>query len=132
MSGKYAAVVRNVRVARPSCSTSGGHPSGGSSGRDDNANFDAGEPFARADMTPVTDWNEDVALDEKFDLSLFGFGGFQYRNAVQILHGFPSGPRTIPGGSVASFFGASLSPAAVDILVFFQGRRRKTNIKVHT
>ena len=26
------------------------------------------------------------------------FGGFQLRNAVQILQGFPSGPRTIPGG----------------------------------
>lgn len=25
-------------------------------------------------------------------------GGFQFRKAVQILHGFPSGPRTIPGG----------------------------------
>ena len=25
--------------------------------------------------------------------------GFQLRNAVQILHGFPSGPRTMPGGS---------------------------------
>ena len=24
--------------------------------------------------------------------------GFQFRNAVQILQGFPSGPRTIPGG----------------------------------
>ena len=30
-----------------------------------------------------------------------GVGGFQCRNAVQILHGFPSGPRTIPGGSGA-------------------------------
>ena len=24
--------------------------------------------------------------------------GFQFRNAVHILHGFPSGPMTIPGG----------------------------------
>jgi len=27
-------------------------------------------------------------------------GGFQFRKDVQILHGFPSGPRTIPGGRV--------------------------------
>ena len=26
-------------------------------------------------------------------------GGFQFRNAVQILHGLPSGPMTIPGGN---------------------------------
>ena len=25
-------------------------------------------------------------------------GGLQFRKEVQILHGFPSGPRTIPGG----------------------------------
>lgn len=25
--------------------------------------------------------------------------GFQFRNAVQILQGLPSGPRTMPGGS---------------------------------
>jgi hypothetical protein len=28
--------------------------------------------------------------------------GFQFRNAVQILQGFPSGPRTIPGGRVVA------------------------------
>jgi len=28
--------------------------------------------------------------------------GFQLRNAVQILQGFPSGPNTIPGGSGAA------------------------------
>ena len=26
-------------------------------------------------------------------------GGFQFRKEVQILHGLPSGPRTMPGGS---------------------------------
>lgn len=33
-----------------------------------------------------------------FGVCAFFFEGSQYRNAVQILHGFPSGPRTIPGG----------------------------------
>jgi len=30
-------------------------------------------------------------------------GGFQFRKAVQILHGFPSGPMTIPGGRGSLF-----------------------------
>jgi hypothetical protein len=30
-------------------------------------------------------------------------GGFQFRKAVQILQGFPSGPMTIPGGRGALF-----------------------------
>lgn len=30
-------------------------------------------------------------------------GGFQFRKAVQILHGFPSGPMTVPGGKVSLF-----------------------------
>ena len=31
------------------------------------------------------------------------WGGFQCRNAVHILQGFPSGPKTIPGGSGVVF-----------------------------
>jgi len=121
-SGKYAVVVwRNVHVARPSCSTSGGHPSGGSSGRVNFDNVGVGDPFASADMIPVVVSNEDV-------VALVGFcedfaGGAQFRNAVQILHGFPSGPITIPGGSLDCFFGTSgalTSPADIVVFLFAQ------------
>ena len=47
------------------------------------------------------------------EVDCLAFGGFQCRNAVQILHGFPSGPRTIPGGS-GGFLGAEPA-ASVDI-----------------
>lgn len=40
-----------------------------------------------------------VLEEDAFGACDFFFEGSQYRNAVQILHGFPSGPRTIPGGS---------------------------------
>ena len=58
-------------------------------------------------MAAVLCWVDDdapsalaLAFEEVPCLPL-GVGGFQCRNAVQILHGFPSGPRTIPGGSGA-------------------------------
>ena len=31
-------------------------------------------------------------------VGFFDEGGLQFRKEVQTLHGFPSGPRTIPGG----------------------------------
>ena len=53
-----------------------------------------------------------VAAEEEEESSLLGWvlwllvvafldddeGGLQFRKEVQTLHGFPSGPRTIPGG----------------------------------
>ena len=64
-------VCKNVHVARPSCSTSGGHPGGG---------------------------NDPLVFCPLFMFAVLVAGGFQYRNAVHTLQGLPSGPITIPGG----------------------------------
>ena len=83
---------KNVHVARPSCSTSGGHPGGGSS------------PLykgAAAFRVPVVDALVDAVVCPLLEFALLVVGGFQYRNAVHILQGFPSGPITIPGGMPA-------------------------------
>ena len=37
-------------------------------------------------------------LDSLFEFAVRVVGGFQYRNAVHTLQGFPSGPIIIPGG----------------------------------
>ena len=42
---------------------------------------------------------EEDPLDFDFDESALAVGGFQCLKAVHILHGLPSDPRTIPGGS---------------------------------
>ena len=73
-------VCKNVHVARPSCSTSGGHPGGGDEfgpGRD---------PLVVLLFCPF---------------AVFVAGNFQFRNEVHTLQGFPSGPITIPGGMPA-------------------------------
>ena len=49
-------------------------------------------------MAAVFCWDADAPVGEAGCLAL-STGGFQCRNAVQILQGLPSGPRTMPGGS---------------------------------
>lgn len=111
---------RNVQVARPSCSTSGGHPGGGSCGRTGVVDCVLEDvPPARAAIIVVTD---DCAREPSArllllpsDSMLLDVRGFQLRNAVQILHGFPSGPNTIPGGSGDFFMSLlSVSSAAIE------------------
>lgn len=56
-------------------------------------------------------------LDPFFEFAVRVVGGFQYRNAVHTLQGFPSGPIIIPGGIPAggldrdfeSMFSAAIS-----------------------
>ena len=52
-------------------------------------------------MAAVFCWDGDApfALGVEAGCLALSTGGFQCRNAVQILHGLPSGPRTMPGGS---------------------------------
>lgn len=84
--GKYAAAVcRNVQVALPSASESGGQSAGLCTTA---ASVD---PAAFAAFEMEGSFEAGVSLAEV---------GFQLRNAVQVLHGLPSGPRTIPGGSL--------------------------------
>lgn len=44
-----------------------------------------------------------IAAVEDLDEELLSLRGFQFRNAVHILHGLPSGPMTIPGGNGRDF-----------------------------
>lgn len=103
-SGKYAAVVcRKAQVARPISSESGGQCCRLSVDRlGINASAELA-PTPKDDIFPVS--------------SLVGvtFVGFQLRKAVQTLQGFPSGPRTIPGGNFLSgCFVEPSVPAVVD------------------
>ena len=79
-------VCRKVHVARPRPSTSGGQFAGRVS-----ASVAAAMVVAAAAPVATTF----LVLDAP--------GGLQFRNAVQILHGFPSGPMTIPGGNGSLF-----------------------------
>jgi len=77
-------------VAEPSCSTSGGQ-FGGSEG-----------PGLELELASVVAAMVAVDLCEVCSpLASFVDGrGFQFRNAVQTLQGFPSGPITMPGDIV--------------------------------
>lgn len=96
-------------MERPSCSTSGGQWAG----RD----CSASPPTAAAAVVVAAAAAFEVVEDDALAFCVFFFPeGSQYRNAVQILHGFPSGPNTIPGGRGFEFF-TSLLPLAAFVLV---------------
>jgi len=82
-------VCRKVHVARPRSSTSGGQFAG-------RVSVSAVAATVVAATAPAA--TAFLVLDVP--------GDFQLRKAVQILHGFPSGPMTIPGGK-GSLFEAS-------------------------
>lgn len=106
-------VWRNVQVARPSDSTSGGQCAArhASSSLFTVVDADAASAAAAAVEEAI------ACAAELLELLLLLFprvvpvvvvvvvlpvvpvGGFQLRKEVQILQGLPSGPRTIPGGS---------------------------------
>lgn len=95
-------------MARPSCSTSGGQWAG----RDCSAS-----PTA-AVVVAATAVAFEVVEEDVLAFCVFFFPeGSQYRNAVQILHGFPSGPNTIPGGRGFEFF-TSLLPLPLAFVLF--------------
>lgn len=96
-------------MERPSCSTSGGQWAG----RDCSASPTAAVVVAAATAAAAFEVVEEDAL--AFCVFFFPEGS-QYRNAVQILHGFPSGPNTIPGGRGFAFF-TSLLPFAFVVVV---------------
>ena len=83
-----AVVWRNVHVERPSRSLSGGHSSGG--------------PLAwdSAPIAPAIAANVASSEDDPDELDFCAFVGFQRRNAVHTLQGFPSGPRTYLEGAL--------------------------------
>lgn len=106
-------VCKKDHVARPSCSTSGGQFGGGVSGRVvSGANATAEEPEASAAIIPAVALCLGVEYLPFFSVVLVVVWGFQFRKAVQILHGLPSGPIIMPGGSLlldaAERFGESL------------------------
>lgn len=111
---------KNVHVARPSCSESTGQPAGGSSGREVGVAVSSfvdeeGDP---ARITPVKPGKECASTGVFAFWLVVTAAGFQLRNAVQTLHGFPSGPITIPGGILSSGLdpsGDEDSPAAIEI-----------------
>ena len=74
-------VCRKVHVARPRPSTSGGQSAG------------------RVSASAVAATVVAAAVPVATAFLVLEVCGFQFRNVVQILHGFPSGPMTIPGGS---------------------------------
>ena len=104
-------VWRNVQVARPSDSTSGGQ----CAGRRVSSSFTVVDVDADAASAAAAAVEEAIARAaeslEPFPEPLFPrvvvvvvlpvvpMGGFQLRKDVQILQGLPSGPRTMPGGS---------------------------------
>ena len=93
---------RNVHVARPRTSTSGGQFSGrvGVTSVDvAAATAVAAAVAATADVDPELSEEDPATLDA---LTLRG----QLRNAVQILQGLPSGPMTQPGGGFCWAVGA--------------------------
>ena len=64
---------------------------------------------------------KDCASTDVFAFCLVVTAGFQLRNAVQTLHGFPSGPITIPGGILSPGLdpsGDEDGPAAIVICGF--------------
>lgn len=93
-------VCRKVQVARPRISTSGGQFAGRVSGTA-GAPF---EPYARAAIAAAVDFAFEVLMPACCEVEAVGDVGFQCRNAVQILHGLPSGPKTMPGGSLPPSF----------------------------
>lgn len=100
---------RNVQVARPSSSLSAGHSRGVTGvvvGTEEGP--EANEPIRAA--IPVLPEAAAAALALALEVASFGFVaiGFQLRNAVHGLQGFPSGPRTIPE-LASSFFCESFS-----------------------
>lgn len=68
-------------------------------------------PAAREPMRP--------AMEAKLSVLPFlpTLGVFQFRNAVHILQGFPSGPMTIPGGSLCVDFRDVSADVAVSVMV---------------
>jgi hypothetical protein len=73
---------RNVHVARPRASTSGGQWAGSVAG-------------GSGDRKPAPDASAAIISEVDFLCVV----GRQLRKAVQILQGLPSGPRTMPGGN---------------------------------
>lgn len=92
---------RNVQVARPSDSTSGGQPAV----VDDDAASAAvavaveEEAMACAAESPLLPRLVVVVGVVVVEVVFPAVGGFQFRKVVQILQGLPSGPRMVPGGS---------------------------------
>lgn len=79
---------KNVHVARPICSEPGGHSKG---------------PLANeAPATPA------AVKGFALDFVLVPAALEKDSNEVQALHGFPSGPITMPGGSLCPVFGGSV------------------------
>ena len=95
---------RNVHVARPRSSTSGGQFAG------------------RVSVSVVATTVVAAAVPAATAFLVLDVpGGFQFRKAVQTLHGFPSGPMTIPGGrgllfEVSGVGGPGLPMTAVGVL----------------
>ena len=92
---------RNVQVARPSDSTSGGQPAV----VDDDAASAAvavaveDEAMACAAESPLLPRLVVVVGVVVVEVVFPAVGGFQFRKVVQILQGLPSGPIIVPGGS---------------------------------
>jgi len=97
-------VWRNVQVARPSESTSGGQCGAAPPAVvDDAASAVAvAEAMACAAESPSPLLSRLLAVAVVAVVVVFwpaAVGGFQFRKEVQTLQGLPSGPRTRPGGS---------------------------------
>lgn len=94
---------RNVQVARPSDSTSGGQPAvvddDAASAAVAVAVEDEAMACAAESLSPLLPRLVVVVGVVVVEVVFPAVGGFQFRKVVQILQGLPSGPRIVPGGS---------------------------------
>ena len=99
-------VWRNVQVARPSDSTSGGQCAARHASSFTAVGVDAASAAAAAVEEAIAcaaELPEPLLLLFPRVVAVVPVGGFQLRKEVQILQGLPSGPMTMPGGSGRAF-----------------------------